>query len=354
MADPFEGMSPIDRLKLRLSLANQPVSPEQKAANLSQTREDALSVLPVIGNAMSARDAYTGAGEAYDAFGRGDYQQGGISGLLAAMSGLGAVTGLPFGKAAASVAKQAPDMAYAIPAYHGSPHDFDKFDMSKIGTGEGAQSYGHGLYFSENPEVAAVYQKTLGDANLNGSGVDSTTQIYASAKLKGTLDQSEARIRDQLEQFKKLPEDHPNRNLSIRKMEEHLDAINAVRNGDVRTAGRLYHTELDVEPEDLLDWDKPLSQQSEKVKQGIREFYGHSADEFDRIQNISGGEWMRGYSGGIPRAEALDTNADISAALREAGIPGIRYLDQGSRGAGQGSSNYVIFDDNLVKVLRKE
>ena len=43
--------------------------------------------------------------------------------------------------------------------YHGSPHKFDKFDMSKIGTGEGAQAYGHGLYFAESPEVAKSYIK---------------------------------------------------------------------------------------------------------------------------------------------------------------------------------------------------
>ena len=41
-----------------------------------------------------------------------------------------------------------------IRAYHSSPHDFDKFDLSKIGTGEGAQVYGHGLYFAENPAVS--------------------------------------------------------------------------------------------------------------------------------------------------------------------------------------------------------
>src|SRR3954469_8152524 len=46
----------------------------------------------------------------------------------------------------------------AIRAYHGSPHDFDRFDSSKIGTGEGAQAYGHGLYFAENPETAGVYR----------------------------------------------------------------------------------------------------------------------------------------------------------------------------------------------------
>ena len=33
-------------------------------------------------------------------------------------------------------------------AYHGSPHAFDQFDLSKIGTGEGAQAYGHGMYLA--------------------------------------------------------------------------------------------------------------------------------------------------------------------------------------------------------------
>src|SRR6185437_7065525 len=45
-----------------------------------------------------------------------------------------------------------------IKAYHGSPHDFDAFDLSKIVTGEGAQAYGHGLYFAENPEVSEAYK----------------------------------------------------------------------------------------------------------------------------------------------------------------------------------------------------
>jgi hypothetical protein len=42
------------------------------------------------------------------------------------------------------------------------------------------------------------------------------------------------------------------------------------------------------------------------------------------------------------------------AALRAEGIPGIRYLDQGSRGKGDGSRNYVVFDDNLISILNKK
>jgi hypothetical protein len=41
--------------------------------------------------------------------------------------------------------------------------------------------------------------------------------------------------------------------------------------------------------------------------------------------------------------------------LRDAGIPGIKYLDGGSRTAGQGSSNYVVFPGNerLLKILER-
>jgi hypothetical protein len=48
-----------------------------------------------------------------------------------------------------------------IRAYHGSPHDFDRFDLSKIGTGEGAQAYGHGLYFAEREGTARSYRDAL-------------------------------------------------------------------------------------------------------------------------------------------------------------------------------------------------
>jgi hypothetical protein len=41
--------------------------------------------------------------------------------------------------------------------------------------------------------------------------------------------------------------------------------------------------------------------------------------------------------------------------LRDAGIPGIRYLDGGSRGAGQGSSNFVVFpgQESLLNILER-
>src|SRR5690349_16750001 len=58
----------------------------------------------------------------------------------------------------------------SIRAFHGSPHVFDAFDASKIGTGEGAQAYGHGLYYAESPEVAASYRNSTGALPKSAGG----------------------------------------------------------------------------------------------------------------------------------------------------------------------------------------
>lgn len=52
-------------------------------------------------------------------------------------------------------------------AYHGTPHNIvGKFDASKIGSGEGGQAYGYGMYFAQNPKVSNEYAKMGGEGNL--------------------------------------------------------------------------------------------------------------------------------------------------------------------------------------------
>jgi hypothetical protein len=49
----------------------------------------------------------------------------------------------------------------------------------------------------------------------------------------------------------------------------------------------------------------------------------------------------------------INGNPELSAKLKDMGFPGVKYLDGGSRGAGQGSRNYVVFDDKLIDILKK-
>lgn len=51
--------------------------------------------------------------------------------------------------------------------YHGSPYSFDAFDHSKMGTGEGAQSYGWGTYVTEVEGIAREYAKVLSNRNFS-------------------------------------------------------------------------------------------------------------------------------------------------------------------------------------------
>ena len=53
---------------------------------------------------------------------------------------------------------------YYQSAWHGSPHDFDEFDLGAIGTGEGNQVHGWGLYFAKDKKVSKLYKEVLSKA----------------------------------------------------------------------------------------------------------------------------------------------------------------------------------------------
>ena len=61
---------------------------------------------------------------------------------------------------------------YYQSAYHGTPHRFERFSLDAIGTGEGAQAHGWGLYFAGEKSVSEQYRKRLssigsiGDRNI--------------------------------------------------------------------------------------------------------------------------------------------------------------------------------------------
>jgi hypothetical protein len=107
---------------------------------------------------------------ASEAFGEGRYGAAALNALMAAMDFVPVLGALPAA-------------AKGIRAFHGSPHDFDRFDMSKIGTGEGAQAYGHGLYFAESEGVAKSYRDDLGDWTdyIDGGPYDGRSPAHRAA-----------------------------------------------------------------------------------------------------------------------------------------------------------------------------
>lgn len=228
-----------------------------------------------------------------------------------------------------------------ITVWHGSPHRFTKFDSSKIGTGEGAQAYGHGLYVAESPEVARGYRDKLAVGNdyVDGQLLDSSNPRHFLAKA---LSEASGRKDEALEFLQDMAK--PGGAKSVR--ESAVRAIELLRSGElpkvqhIKPEGALYKIDLpDEHVARMLDWDRRLSEQGNPALQ----------QWFNSQKTYPGGYAYNEHTGETLykalRGRGLSAD-QASAQLREAGIPGIRYLDGGSRGQGKGTSNFVVFPGN--------
>ncbi len=391
-------------------------------------------------------------------------------------------TDLPGEAPTGGLAKAVGDLwerAKTIRAFHGSPHDFEQFSTAKIGTGEGAQAYGHGLYFAEKEGVAKGYKERLSAAYSN------TPQETAqqALKLHGDRQVAAAQLADRvknLEQAQGLRQQattlidapvfdrarydlltHQADSLEGGALATHPAEIEKLREASRILAsgqpleGRMYEVAIKAAPEDFLDWDKPLSQQPEAVRSMFGYVERPTQAETDAVFALAKRRGVNPAT--MPEYKALEKRLDVAAKLeqdyqsgsdiyrqlakqpdtvemmtnmdgqqqmlsvqnrsdamaserlRQAGIPGVKYLDQGSRGktGGQlidtfeqggkwfakirkpsvsqgignapadmfttsmpfpskdaatawandqinsGTHNYVVFDDKLVDILKK-
>ena len=294
------------------------------------------------------RDTVQASGETAKAAmqGRGWDAAGGVANMLAAAAGV-----VPGGKLIVKGAKA----ANPIRAYHGSPHDFDRFDMSKIGTGEGAQAYGHGLYFAENEGVAKGYRDTLSPVLAAGKQLPEDLSIALGSYGNNVGDLLKFR-REQLDRW--VSSGVPDTKGIIPSLKRDIRELERLEKKPIQSAGKMYEVNIHADPAKFLDWDKPLSAQSAPVQSALRAV-AEAAPSPTKGPAIRNRAAIIGGDGSVP-GDVLYNNiggfsrpAETSAILRDAGIPGIKYLDGGSRSAGTGSSNYVAFDDKLIEILRK-
>jgi hypothetical protein len=278
---------------------------------------------------------------------------------------------------AVSVADVAPVPERFVTVWHGSPHKFDKFDSSKIGTGEGAQAYGHGLYLAESPDVANAYagmRPAAGQSTLNGKPwqAERYAEMLGEARARGA-GSYEKGIASLEKDFQKAV-DAREANVA-ENFQAAIDALRSMqaRGVELNTGQNLYKVDL---PESaiarMLDWDKPLSQQAPEVQKAFE----HLVAPLRKVEaQSSGAEWgdlaaPRNYDPtGRELLQLLSNDKSMtaqnvlaggvgpasSARARDMGIPGIRYLDGGSRADGQGTYNYVIFpgEEGMLRITER-
>lgn len=245
-----------------------------------------------------------------------------------------------------------------LEAFHGSPYKFDSFSMDQVGTGEGAQAYGHGLYFADSEDVAKQYRDQLrhrgGEdfkdvAERNGidpSAFNNYGPYSAEARIKEGA--SLKTIVTEAKMANRALRDTPDEQVA-QTIQEYLDG----------KSGALYRTEIDVTPESLLDWDKPLSEQSELV-QGFMNRVAERAPFDGVVRNADGTlepdasgkmlyEWLYGQRND-PGMTLMDRQANVSRVLSDNDIKGIRYLDANSRQPTQAEADIA----NEIRELEKK
>ena len=234
--------------------------------------------------------------------------------------------------------------------WHGSPYKFDVFDASKIGTGHGVATYGHGAaYLSDAQDFAKQYAKEVKD-------MGTIKQINSEmSKLAKIMDEDS--IAGQYRNFKTN---------AGKEAQKRYDELMNIRSGVSNAPGYLYKVDLPDEAiARMLDWDKPLSQQAPDVQKAIKKSqfykdalarYKETKQWYDDPKQKTGQSLYQYMQSGIGDEIAKGMTPEAASAyLRAQGIPGIRYLDQGSRGAGAGTSNFVVFpgEERLLRILER-
>jgi hypothetical protein len=238
----------------------------------------------------------------------------------------------------------------AIKAYHGSPHGFDAFDASKIGTGEGKQAYGHGLYFAENEGVARGYRDALtpkipvADPALALEDARGLVKDY-----RGDFD---AALKANTEMWNDPNGAYAKEVANILQYwrENGMSSLPQPLPPPVQPQGHMYEVNLNAEPEHFLDWDKPLSEQHPVAREALSSL---GVPDAPYMTGKMAHDWLARGATVENNATRKEAAAIAAQRLQNAGIPGIRYLDAGSRSTGEGSRNYVTFNDSIIDLVRR-
>lgn len=330
-------------------------------------------------------------------------------------------------------------------AHHGTPHEVKRFKTEFIGTGEGAQTYGWGLYFAQKRDVAEGYfarlvgrrplrrlrlgSLVLGEWN-NYDYSPKTSSDYENVRstLAETLLIDEAALLDAAaggapavrrfvlanldDIITRYEQEWPDGLTAAKQLRADLERPGQIGVSFGRVSGGVYTVDIaDAAIAEMIDHDAPLAKQTARVKEAVRQElkrrgFLRENDNGPRVLlsawraaklSMSGGdtggaiydmfvereqerllvESRRRFDDELEAQIAARPNEDVaglaaalrlkarerataeapkaaSLALLNAGIRGVKYLDQGSREKGARKTyNFVVFDENDVTITHK-
>ena len=292
---------------------------------------------------------------------------------------------------------------YYQAAWHGSPHDFDVFDLGAIGSGEGNQAHGWGLYFAKDKKVSKLYKEVL--SKVQGSNKSSLFKVeipnetellpeeypisgysrYVRDSLKNGLHKMSE---EQLERFTSLLIKYHKGSIigdewtnkythfmdvgyiisELHNKNKTINDINKIQKRNIdrflKSVGIDENIDTIAGNEDLLEavykkFRYDLYSQYEKEKQLEREreekaILNVKTDVYGALEktNIAGKQLYSFLSHALGNDEHFNLHnvknaKKASEFLNSIGIKGIYYDGE------QDGRCYVVFDDKAIKVIEK-
>lgn len=242
-------------------------------------------------------------------------------------------------------------------AWHGTPYDFDTFNLSGIGSGEGNQAHGWGLYFAQDREVSEAYKQILGD---KGSTVKLNGDVW-TVNESGDWETTgkTAKYGEAIGYALDALEEHETKDAAISSLQKDLKegrfrgtyiaeakkAVNILQQGEAKghKGGRLLEAEI-PDTDVLLDEQKSFNEQPEKVKNALSELISNTDEGKLSERLLKNATGKRIYE---MLSNLYGDDKKASLKLNEFGVKGITYKGT------QDERCYVVFDDKAIEIRNK-
>lgn len=246
--------------------------------------------------------------------------------------------------------------------WHGSPYNFDKFDLGKIGSGEGNQAHGWGLYFAADKEVSKAYKDVLGhdaEVTINGKTyIENNDGDRINKKTKGTVKygsgleeaissfiNADGNVKTAVEELKKRLQSKNKEYLKTwsKPINEAVEILQNANELNIKKNASLYKADI-PDSNVLLNEQEKINEQPKKVQQSLQKLISNNKQFFNTISHIDSNSGHEIYNAIV---KMTGDKQSASKLLNKYGIEGITY-----HGTTDGPA-FVVFDDKAINIIEK-
>ncbi|WP_313994642.1 hypothetical protein [uncultured Selenomonas sp.] len=285
-------------------------------------------------------------------------------------------------------------------AWHGSPYDFNGFDLGAIGTGEGAQAHGWGLYFAKAKKTAASYRERLSSKNELEIVYDGKKSEELTGDIKAAIqllhlqgfrpeDNLGKFIKTRVKDYTEMIRRWENRIREIdntlstnaaqaaqaqlyEERKDNVDRVAASKNvvrqlklidtkkAVIKGAGSLFHVEI-PDNDVLLDEDKSYTKQPLKVREALEKLVRwltlDQLENWNDVRRLGKSKVIAEIMDALSESNGMNiygTISDLAEGQKEASVLLNQYGIKGITYGGQEDGRcYVIFDDKAISIIEK-